>query len=329
MKKKSKKKSSLRLLFVIDPWETLDHVNDSTLRLVEEAIVNGAFCALAENRSISLDAGIPFAETTAVPRITRPRASENVVRGVRKWERIDSYDHVFYRTDPPVDLSYLLPLQMLASAQGGGKRKKPMIHSSPESLFFLNEKWAPAALGPLFPKSIVSSSTDRLVKFVESTGKSVLKPLYLAQSRGVEVLDPSVLSAATIRDRIRLSTQGEHLPIILQEFLPGILKGETRLWFSAGKLIASVKKVPKSGEAIIDMDQGGRIERVKLTARERKAVQALGPFLKKHRILFAAVDLIDGKITDFNHTSPGLLVAMEVLLGENIAASAMKPIFKA
>jgi hypothetical protein len=57
-----------------------------------------------------------------------------------------------------------------------------------------------------------------------------------------------------------------------------------------------------------------------------KAAAAVGKLLRKEKILWAAVDLIDGKVTDFNFTSPGLLVAMEDLLGENLAEKALKPV---
>jgi glutathione synthase len=324
---KSKRRGGPALLFVVDPWETLDHIQDTTLRLVEEAVLAGSRVAIAENRSIGLDRGVPYAEIREVTSVERPRTAENVRRGEPRWTAINEFDHVFYRTDPPVDLAYLLPLQILAAARGAGK-KEPKIHSSPESLFFLNEKWGAFELGALFPRSLVSASIDRLGIFAAEVGKAVLKPLYLAQSKGVEVIDARSLGAGTIRDRFRLATEGGRLPVIVQEFLPGIAKGETRLWFADGKLLASVKKVPRAGESIIDMDQGGKLAAVKLSVREIAAAKKIGTFLKRHTILFAAVDLIDGKITDFNHTSPGLLVAMETLLGKNLARPALRSILK-
>jgi len=317
-----KSKRIQRLLFIVDPWDTLDHERDTTLRLAEEAIEMGFRCALSENRTIGLDHRIPHGETREIVGFRRPRRPGNIQLGEVQWEPLAGFDHIFYRTDPPVDLSYLLPLQILAAARGA--RGKPQIHAAPESLFFLNEKWAAAELGELFPESLVSASIDRLTGFVTSHGKVVLKPLYLAQSKGVEILDTHSFSLGTIRDRLRLSTDGEKIPVIVQEFLPGISAGETRLWFVDGKLLATVKKIPKSGESIIDMDRGGKLAKTKLSTRNAKGAKKIGVFLRKHHILFAAVDLIDGKITDFNHTSPGLLVAMEELLGENLARRALR-----
>ncbi len=328
MKRTPRSRAKPRLLFVVDPWETLDHAKDTTLRLAEEALAHGAECFLASNRSIGLEAGIVRAEIQRISSISRPRMGGNIRREAVQWSELSKFDHIFYRTDPPVDLAYLLPLQLLASIGAKPGKRGPKIHSPPETLFFLNEKWAPAALGSLFPRSLVSTSIDRLTQFVIREGKAVLKPLYFAQSRGVEVLDAEAMPLSVVREKLRSATEKETVPVIVQQFLPGIARGETRLWYVDGKLLAAIRKIPKIGESVINMDRGGSIGIAKLSARDRGSARKVGAYLRKHGILFAAVDLIDGKVTDFNHTSPGLLVAMEELLGKNLAREALRPILK-
>lgn len=312
-------KKKIRLLWVTDPWESLDHAQDTTLRLAEEAMLLGAECFFSENRSISLRNGKIEAEIFKIEKMSRPRTSKNIRRAQSRWMDLSTFKHIFYRVDPPIDLSYLLPLQLLA-------KNSPKIHSPASTLFGLNEKWAPVALGSYFPKSIVSTSAKLLQEFIEQHEKVVLKPLYQAQSKGVAILELKKISAASLRAQLNTATNGGKIPVILQEYLPGILEGETRLWFTNGRLIASIRKIPKSGESIIDMDRGGRLEKAPLLAAEKRAADLVGKYLKKNQILWAAVDLIDGKITDFNHTSPGLIVAMEELLGKNLAREALKPI---
>jgi glutathione synthase/RimK-type ligase-like ATP-grasp enzyme len=141
-----------RLLFIIDAWETLDHAADTTLRLIEEALLLGAECFIAENRSIGLEKGVARAEIAKVTSISRPRSSDNVRRAEPRWAPLKDFAHIFYRTDPPVDLSYLLPLQILASVERA-TGVKPKIHSSTESRFLLNEKWGPAPQGEVFYRS--------------------------------------------------------------------------------------------------------------------------------------------------------------------------------
>ncbi len=321
-----------KLLWIVDPWETLDHPKDTTLRLAEEALRLGARCFIAENRSISLIGGKAHARVSEITGIDRPRTPDRVVRAPPMKMPIAGFDHLFYRTDPPVDLSYLLPLQILSFGERTREKRYPKIHSPIESLYFLSEKWAMAYLKGYLPECVVSADLDELAEFAMVHPKSVLKPLYLAQSKGVQVLTRSELAPDGNDRRLRKvldeSTEGGKLPVILQEFLAGIAKGETRLWFAGGKLIASVKKWPITGEAIIDMDRGGTLAKTKLGGREKKAARAIEKLLRREKILFAAVDLIDGKITDFNHTSPGLLVPMEELLHENLAQKALAPLFK-
>lgn len=312
-------KKKLRLLWVVDPWETLDHERDTTLRLAEEAMLMGAECFITSNRSITLIGGNVEAEISKIEKIERPRVTENIKRSQARWMNLTSFQHIFYRVDPPIDLGYLLPLQLLA-------KDSPCIHSPPSTLFSMNEKWAPVALKGLFPESIVSSSSEKLLTFIKRHEKVVLKPIYQAQSKGVSVLDKRKTPFSSLRRQLEIATEAGKLPVILQDYLPGILKGETRLWFSNGRLIASIRKVPKLGESIIDMDQGGRLEKAVLRANEKRAATLVGKYLKKNRILWAAVDLIEGKITDFNHTSPGLIVAMEEILEKNLAREALKSI---
>lgn len=283
----------------------------------------GARCFLAESRTLSLEKGKATARIAEVISIKSPISASEVERSAPKWQKIEAYDHFFYRTDPPVDLSYLLPLQILASVDIGKSARKNRIHPSPHSLFFLNEKWAPARLGALFPESLVSAETTKLMEFIHRESKVVLKPLFQAQSKGVAVLEKSHPDLEKI---LKTATEQGSIPVILQRYLPGILDGETRLWFVQGKLMAAVRKVPKKGESIIDMDAGGSLEVAKLTSAEKKATLQIGGLLREEKILWAAVDLIDGKITDFNHTSPGLLVAMEKLLNKNLARLALKPL---
>lgn len=310
-------KKKIRLLWVTDPWDTLDHEKDTTLRLIEEALLMGAECSIAENRTISIIGGEPQAEVRRISNIARPRSRSNIKRTTPIWVGLSSFHHIFYRVDPPVDLSYLLPLQILAKAKG-------KVHSPPSTLFSMNEKWAPVELGTLFPRSLVSASPGKLKEFLKKEKKVVLKPLFQAQSKGVMVLDSKSRSSLELAK----ATNGGTIPVILQKYLPEISKGETRLWFVNGLLIASVRKLPKAGESIINMDQGGSIAMSELTTAEKHAVLAIGKFLKKNKILWAAVDLIAGKITDFNHTSPGLLVAMEELLSKNLARAALKPVLR-
>lgn len=73
------------------------------------------------------------------------------------------------------------------------------------------------------------------------------------------------------------------------------------------------------------MDQGGTLAPHRLASSERRAADQIGKVLRTKGIRLAAVDLIEGKVTDTNFTSPGLLALMEGVLSENLS----KPVIQA
>jgi glutathione synthase len=290
--KHTPKASKLRILWVTDPWQTLDHANDTTLRLMDEA----------EQMGISND----WCDLHA---FSAPSSSLS--------HKLSTYDHIFYRVDPPVDLRYLLPLQVLKLLA----HPKTQIHPPLELHAQTNEKTIAYQIDPkLCPKFKISSEKEEILTFIKKHQNAILKPLNGAQSKGVikvSAHDPKLLQQiqALIGDR--------KVPILAQEYLPGILKGEKRLWFAGGKLIATALKRPKGRNPIINMDQGSTLELTTLQASEHKIALKIAKFLKQKKILFGAIDLIDHKITDFNYTSPGLLVGIEKLLNRNVAREAL------
>ena len=57
---------------------------------------------------------------------------------------------------------------------------------------------------------------------------------------------------------------------------------------------------------------------------QQQIAKQIGAHLKQQEIRLAAVDVIAGWVTDFNFTSPGLLPAMEVLEGKNLAREVIR-----
>jgi hypothetical protein len=107
----------------------------------------------------------------------------------------------------------------------------------------------------------------------------------------------------------------------------GINQGEVRMWFARGKLIAALKKFPAEGDFRVLIDQGSRIEAHYPTLHEQEIALEVGSSLRDQGIALAAIDFIDGKISDYNITSPGLLVQLEkVHGGRNFAAEIIKAI---
>jgi glutathione synthase/RimK-type ligase-like ATP-grasp enzyme len=194
-------------------------------------------------------------------------------------------------------------------------------------LFSCNEKFEAAALSELMPPSIISSQWPLLLAFGQSEGRTVLKPLHQAQSQGVELLDWRTSEGIEeAKQKISQATSQMSSPILLQRYLEGILdEGETRLWFLDGCLLASVKKLPLQNDFRVNIDQGSPLAPHSFASpQETRMVQKIGKHLKERKIRLAAIDLIEGNITDFNFTSPGLITQMEQVLKRNLAFEIIK-----
>lgn len=127
-----------------------------------------------------------------------------------------------------------------------------------------------------------------------------------------------------MRTQLLHLTRGETSPLVVQKFMPEIATGETRLWFVDTRLLAYAKKRPAAHSPIIDMDRGSTLEAHELSATEKKMLGPIQKILRELKVRLAAVDLIGAKITDFNVTSPGLIVQIEKCTGIDLAAQIAK-----
>jgi glutathione synthase len=306
----------------------LDHPKDTTLRLMQESLLldGRAESWYCDVRSIRIVSGKVVLDAQKLLDASPARTSHGFSFSKPAVLESRSFDQILYRTDPPVDHAYLHPLQMLHLGIRGTRSR---IVNPAESLALGNEKFEATRLARFAPESLIASNREALRTFGEREGHTVLKPLHEAQSKGVELLDwTSKRTVNASLTKLQALTADFSRPVILQRYLREIKNGEQRLWFLDGKLLAHVKKRPKSGTFKIDMDHGGTLENAPLTPHEKQAAVAIGKLLRKDGIRMAAVDLIDGLVTDYNHTSPGLLTPMETLLRKNLARPVVEALLK-
>ena len=303
----------LNLLWITDPWDTLDHPRDTTLRLMEEAAKLGIAQAWTTPPDISVGPGKALVVRDLVS-IERPRTAKSVRFSSARGCAIGEFSHVFFRVDPPVNTAFLLTLQRLELLAALGRRRPEFVNPL-GTLALQSEKLLPFFLPRFSPRTLVTADLDTARRFYRTLPAAILKPLNGAQSIGISI--PK--SEAAFRRAFAEIRGKEGSPALIQEFSPAIARGEKRLWFVDETVVAFAQKVPKTGRAIIDMDAGASVRAEPLTASEKRAIPEIGKLLRRLGIRWAAVDLIDGKITDFNHTSPGLIAQLEEVKSANYA----------
>lgn len=304
-------------LWVTDSWNTLDHPNDTSIRLMQSALEQKIPTYWASETSVFLNKSEVFVRTQQVTRILENRSDTETHRAPEQKIKISEFSKIIYRTDPPVDLHYLHPLQLLEQGRGQAE----LINPAPV-LVLTNEKFSGSLFQEFSPSTWVGSHPDDLLRILDLWGRVVLKPLHTAQSHGVTLLTSQRQNRKRNYHILQTETQNFTRPVLLQKYLAEITEGEMRVWFVDGKPLAYALKKPIPGDFRVQIDRGSPVTSLhaSLTRKQKTAVSAIGKHLKKIGARMAAVDWIGHQISDFNVTSPGLIVQMEKATGKNLAS---------
>lgn len=302
------------LLWVTDPWPTLSHQKDTTLRLMEETVNLGIPSCWSSPDILFQGPEGTWKAASIDPSFAR-HDSADPGHSMSLWEP-SGFRQVHDRIDPPVNTHYVEVARRLhAGAVHGEGLLNPLDIITGQS-----EKLPLPELLHLAPRQMVVNPGDseQAIDFIRQHKEFVSKPMNLAQSIGVRRHSRPESAEET---RILLESLTEHFskPLLLQEYLPEIEKGEVRMWFAMGCFIGALKKFPAQNDFRVLIDEGSRIEAYHPDAKELQVAEEIGTKLHRHRIALAAVDFISGKISDFNITSPGLLVQLEEVHQKNFA----------
>jgi glutathione synthase len=321
-------KARFNFLWITDPWETLDHAGDTTLRLAEEALSLGIDSYWCNFRTIQWKEKTTIVDACAIESITSDRTSKDFKLSAPIQTPAHQFNSIQYRADPPVDQGYWYPLQLLmfgvekAELIGSIKRGSSEIVNPPKVLLGSNEKLEQALIGDLLPPSIVASGWNSLAEFGLAEKLTVLKPLNDVQSHGIELLDWRTKDGIEhAHYELEKATNSFTRLVLLQRYLDGVSDGEIRLWFIDGSLLAFARKRSVTGHFRINMDAGDMLMTTNLNSQEQQAADLISQRLRMQGIRLAAVDMIDAQVTDFNHLSPGLLPQIERVVGRNLARS--------
>mgnify|MGYP003394527853 CR=1 FL=1 len=296
-KSRSPKKT---FLWVTDPWQTLDHAHDTTLRLAEAAQRLGHRSLWSAPPHWAIQKGklaIQAAPLEKFGAADMPTGFSTVASS--------AFHQLHYRVDPPVDDAYRAPLESIVTL-GDSKLSERVINPL-KALLTRSSKLEPLALPGFNLPTVMSADRAALLRGLEQMKDAVIKPMNSAQSKGVVRVSVGGGSETVIRE----ATQGFKQPVLMQPYLKEIQGGEMRLWFIDGHCLGALRKFPLKGDFRVLIDEGSRTEGAELTPRLKAQAKSVGAHLKRHGMRIAAVDWIGDHVTDFNFTSPGLLRELE------------------
>lgn len=290
------------------PWDRVDPVYDSTLRMIHECFARGHMTAIATTNNLTIRDSITSAFCDVVDKTTTKTKSPTSFYRHVKFKRIQlplsGFDVIVMRDNPPIDN---IALNFLDSV-----RNDAFIMNDIDGLRLANNKLYTASfqdvINTYVPVTHVSKNKDYLERiFNESTTKKmILKPLNGFGGHGVIVIEKS--AKASFRSLIDFyigdkNSSGNY--VILQEYVEGAEGGDVRILMLNGKAIGAYKRVPSDNDIRANMSAGGKSVKHVLSKQEKELCRFIGPKLVRDGLYFAGIDVIGGKLIEVNVLSPG------------------------
>jgi glutathione synthase len=83
-----------------------------------------------------------------------------------------------------------------------------------------------------------------------------------------------------------------------------VREGDKRILLLEGEVLGAVLRVPAEHEVRANLHVGGKAVQARLDACDRAIVERVGPVLREEGLFFVGIDVIGGKLTEINVTSP-------------------------
>lgn len=291
-------------LFIVDEYETLNLETETSLLLMEELVALGHVPFWVELDGLVLRHDKLFAKAREVESTSPFRLGEIAEIA------IDDMDALLVRTDPPFDETYLQLTYLLDFVGDHVAQFNP-----PRALRSFNEKLTTLRFPDLAPPTLTTMNEDALKAFVEEHTDIVVKPLGECSGRGIQRV-----TRENVEDikALLLDERGNRRFVTAQKFLEAIAEGDKRVYLVAGEPVGMVNRIPAKGGWLGNIHQGAKCEKTSLTPGERRAIEAIKPFLDAHDIFLVGLDLIGEKITEINITSPSAIRQINEVSGKNV-----------
>jgi glutathione synthase len=310
----------MKLLFVVDPLAGLKAYKDSSVAMMRAAVARGHAVFACEARQLHVADGIARAACDAIE-----------VRGGDDWYRVartdtcalKDFDAVVMRTDPPVDIDYLLATHLLGIAEANGAR----VLNRPAALRDFNEKLAILNFPQFVAPTLVSSDAADIGRFLAEHHDIIVKPLTEMGGAGIFRLTLSDPNRNAILETL---TRRGGRAIMAQRYLPAIKDGDKRILLIDGEVVPwALARIPLAGETRGNLAAGGTARTQPLSARDREIAEAIAPWARERGIFLAGLDVIGDSLTEINVTSPTGFQEIAAQTGHDVAAQFITAIERA
>ena len=215
---------------------------------------------------------------------------------------------VLMRQNPPFNMDYITATFYLEFL------KKTKVVNNPKSVRNISEKFYSINFLKMMPPTIFTENIQEIKKFLKKNRKIVIKPIHGFAGKNILFIQNRLNNLSISRYLKSFGT------VMVQKYLPGVIKGDKRIFIINGKVCGAIQRIPSKGSILSNISQGGTAVKTKLNLKEKKVANTIAKELKKENIFFAGIDLVSGYlIGDINVTSPTGLTQYKELTGINLA----------
>ena len=287
-------KKSLKVAVQMDEPHDLDKKTDSTLALIEEALKRNFIVFIYTVSNLYLSENMLLASAKRILKVDIRR--KNFIELDKEVNiELKKFDFVLVRQDPPFNMNYITATHLLEKVKSITKilNDPNSIRNCPEKLFVMN-------FYNLMPPTSITKSVKEIYKFLDTYKKIIIKPLFGNGGKDVFFLNDKDPNKKVIIDK--LLSDGQH--IIVQKFLKKVTLGDKRILLIDGEPVGAINRIPNKNEIRANLHIGAKAKKSRLLPRDLQICKIIGPYLKSKGLFFAGIDIIDGKLTEINVTSP-------------------------
>ncbi len=292
------------------PWERVEPKQDSTLRIIHEAVKRGNDVFITHPNNLTIRDSVTLSLCGEIKLDEKISASipafYKQVKFNKAMQPLREMDVIFMRDNPPMDplvLNFLDSIKhdvFIINAVNGLREANNKIYTA--AYYDPNRE--------LIPKTHVSKNIDYLLRVIDESEdeKMILKPLDGFGGSGVIVIEKSAMTnIRSLLDFYIHRDKETSSYVILQDYIEGAEEGDVRVLMLNGKPIGALRRRPVKGDVRSNISAGGSVEKYKLTKADKILCQKIGEKLVRDGIYYAGLDIINGKLVEVNVMSPGTI----------------------
>jgi glutathione synthase len=298
---------ALALAFVMDPIGSIQIETDTTFVLMLEALRRGHRVFYVAPGDLGAENHGAIAQAWPVSALRREAGRHVELGPVRNFVLDDAFDVVFQRSDPPVDAAYVEATQILALC------RRALVLNRPQGILAANEKLYALQFPELMTETLVTHRIPELVDFLAKCGGDmIVKPL---DGRGGEGIFHVRHDDRNLFSILEQATRFGRRRTMAQRYLPEVRRGDKRILLLDGEPLGALLRVPSEREVRANLHVGGRAVKTSLDEDDRRIVERLAPSLRRDGLFFVGIDVIGGRLTEINVTSPTGMQEVNALEG--------------